>query len=209
MNRRSYLRLAGSGLLGVAGCTNSDSPPADTGTTTTSTTTTSSPDAELVNPSFESGLAGWTVGKDLPEDPNGSGEPVNNHVQTATDVAREGETALDLYIEGVADDGTVWVEQSVDFTGVSVVVVHAYSEQQSFNILSNVAFFAGAKPDGGLIEANFDRENDIEDHAGWKAYTYDVADASGRATLAVGMNVVWETGIRRFLDYIQFGRVDG
>ncbi|QRV17360.1 hypothetical protein JMJ58_19760 [Haloterrigena salifodinae] len=108
-----------------------------------------------------------------------------------------------LYIDGTADDGTIWVEQPVNVSRVRTVTVDVYSQQESFNRMSQVAFFAGKKPRSGLEESDFDREKDIEDHSGWKTYSYSVDDLSGTVTLAIGMNVVWETGVRRYFDDIR------
>ena len=154
----------------------------------------------LVNGSFEDGLEGWTIGTDLPSEPGESDEPVDHGVETVTREASDGESSVECYISGVADDGTIWVEQEVDFGQVSTVEVDAYSRQESFNEIAMLAVFAGEKPEDGLEEEDFDRDENIEDHEGWKTYSYDVSDVSDTATLAVGMTVIWETEVRRLLD---------
>lgn len=169
---------------------------------------TADPAATLANPSFEDELADWTVGTDLPSRPGDSDEPVDHDVSTTNADAADGERCLELYIEGVADDGTIWVEQSVDLTGVERVTVDVYSEMNSANRMSQVAFFAGEKPDGGLSEEDFNRDEDIEDHSGWKTYSYSVADLEGEVTLAVGMNIVWETTIVRRFDNVRLVRLE-
>ena len=220
MNRRSYvIGLGGALTTGIAGCSqlSDDSPDSETdpnGTTdpeneTDPETGTDDPNdspqqpsvSDLHNPSFEDELSGWTVGKDLPTTPGESDETVDHSASTTADDASDGERSLELYIEGVADDGTIWVEQSVDITDVETVTVDVYSRMNSANRMSQVAFFAGEKPDDGLSEEDFNREKDIEDHSGWKAYSYPVGDLEGEVTVAIGMNVVWETEIvRRFDD---------
>ena len=162
----------------------------------------------LQDPSFEESLTGWSVGTDLPTKPGDSTDPVAHSVSITTERASDGTHSMALYIEGSADDGTIWVEQPVNITRASTVTIDVYSEQQSFNRLSEVAFFAGKKPQDGLSESDFNRENDIEDHAGWKTYSYPVGDLTGSVTLAVGMNVVWETGIRRFFDNVRLVEAD-
>lgn len=157
-------------------------------------------DATVANGSFEDGLTGWTVGKDLPEVPGGSGH-VDHGVETTDRQASDGDRSVQFYVSGVADDGTIWVEQPVAFSDVDAVELDVYSRQKSFNEMAQVAFFAGEKPEDGLAEADFDRSEQTEDHEGWKTYSYDVADVEGTATLAVGINVVWETEIRRLFDH--------
>lgn len=198
MRRRTYLAGLGSVVTAaLAGCSavglgdgDDDSGDGDDA------------DAALRNASFEDDLTGWTVGSDLPEVPGGQGD-VDHGVETVTREAADGEAAVELYISGVADDGTIWVQQPVDFSGVDAVSVAAFSRQVSFNQIAQVAFFAGEVPEGGLAEADFDRDYHFEEHEGWERLEYDVSDLEGEATLAVGMNVIWETEVRRLLDDVR------
>ena len=216
MRRRTYLVGCSTALTaGLAGCAGSseepspdDSPSGDDPTETDQPDGTDTPHGDpeyplgLANPSFEDGLTGWRVGKDLPDVPGGGGT-VDHGTEVVTERASDGEQAVEFYISGVADDGTIWVEQEVDFSGVETVTLDAYSEMRSANILSEVAFFAGEKPDDGLQERDFDRSEDVQDHEGWKTYEYSVADLSGAGTLAVGMNVIWETDVRSVFDNVE------
>ncbi|WP_249038717.1 hypothetical protein [Haloterrigena salifodinae] len=214
MQRRSYM-ASFAGFLGVGLA--EGTPLTDRSTTSTDpqdeserlddppipdrSTTPSS--RALRNGSFESYLDGWTVGTDLPSVPGESTDPVAHSVSITSERASDGDHSLALYIDGTADDGTIWVEQPVNVSRVRTVTVDVYSQQESFNRMSQVAFFAGKKPRSGLEESDFDREKDIEDHSGWKTYSYSVDDLSGTVTLAVGMNVVWETGVRRYFDDVR------
>ncbi|AQL44222.1 hypothetical protein BV210_16545 [Halorientalis sp. IM1011] len=215
MRRRTYLVGCSTALTaGLAGCTGSsdesspDDSPADDPSDTDRPDGTDTPHTDpeypigLANPSFEDGLDGWWIGKDLPEIPGGGGT-VDHGTEVVTERASDGEQAVEFYISGVADDGTIWVEQEMDFSGVKTVTVDAYSEMRSANILSEVAFFAGEKPEGGLQERDFDRSEDVQDHEGWKTYEYSVTELSGTGTLAVGMNVIWETDVRSVFDNVQ------
>ncbi|WP_408959397.1 hypothetical protein [Natrinema sp. 74] len=209
MKRRSYLTGVGGVLsIGLAdrprfGSNATDSTDPQSEPDESATSRGSPATAALRNPSFEEYLTGWTVGTDLPAAADDPTVPVDHAVSVTSERASDGMNSLRLYIEGIADDGTIWVEQPVNFTGVQEVTVDVYSHQQSFNRMSQVAFFAGTKPRDGLSERDFNREHDIEDHSGWKTYTYSVSDLTGVATLAVGMNVVWETDIRRFFDNVR------
>ncbi|AWB27738.1 hypothetical protein [Halococcoides cellulosivorans] len=192
-DRRQFLALAGATATTVlAGCDG------DEGQTPTETTI---PDT-LTNPSFESGLDGWTIGRDLPEDPNNAGEPVDSSVAVTDRVASDGDRALACTIDGSADDGTVWVEQRVDLSGVSEVSVDGFSAQESFNTIAKLAVYAGPDPDGDLTESDFDTSKATEDHEGWETYTYDV-DHDGPGLVAVGISVVWETEVTRVLDDVR------
>jgi len=157
----------------------------------------------LVNGSFEDGLEGWTLGEDLPPKPGEESGTVEHDITTTSDTeveASDGETVLQFTLSGRADDGTLWVEQTVDFAEVEAVELDVYSHQQSFNEIGQIAFFAGAKPERGLAERDFDRDNPTENHEGWKTFRYDVSEVSVTGTLAIGLNIIWETEIVRLYD---------
>lgn len=198
MHRRTCITGLGSALLtGLAGCSalgSGDDGGSDDG---------SNDDATLGNGSFEDGLAGWSVGTDLPAPPGESSGIVDHGIQVTTDRAADGESTVQFYVSGVAGDGTIWVEQPLAFDDVDAVELDVYSRQTSSIEISQVAFFAGAKPEDGLVEADFDRDELIDDHEGWKTYRYDVGDVGGTGTLAVGMNVVWEADVRRLFDDVR------
>ncbi|AGN00823.1 hypothetical protein L593_04360 [Salinarchaeum sp. Harcht-Bsk1] len=169
------------------------------------------PSPSLVNGSFEDGLEGWTVGKDLPPKPGEDSGTVDHDVTTSSDTgieASDGETVLKFTLSGRADDGTLWVEQEVDFADAATVELDVYSEQESFNEIGQIAVFAGEKPEGGLVEEDFNREHPTENHQGWKTFRYDVADLTGTGTLAVGLNIVWETEIVRLYDDVQLVTIE-
>lgn len=155
------------------------------------------------NGSFECGLDGWVIGKDLPEEPGDSSDKIDHSVKTVTRKASDGCASVEFYLDGSADDGTIWVAQTVDLSDADSVLFDVYNEQKSFNILTQVAFYAGQKESDELVETDFDRSNDVEAHSGWKTFRYDVSDVDGAATVAVGMNIVWETGVKHTYDNIR------
>lgn len=224
MRRRSYLiALGAASAASLAGCnvtapdsggeTDTPTPTATptvtaTPTDTPTTSPTPTPRAGLTNASFEDGLAGWTVGRDLPEDPNDPGKPVASTVETSTAQASNGSTSVRMRVNGSTDDGTVWVAQGVEFGDVDTLRVDCYSEEATFNILAELAVYTGPMPEGGLSEEAFDTSEQTGDHAGWKTYEYPV-DFNGAGVVAVGMNVVWETTVERFFDEVRLVAADG
>jgi hypothetical protein len=224
MRRRSYLTALGAAAAAsLAGCNTNRNDPPDGGLTGTPTVTptdiptdspppsptrTPTPRTGLTNPSFEDGLAGWTVGRDLPEDPNDPGNPVASTVEASTAQASVGARSARMELDGSADDGTVWVAQGVEFSGVDTLRVDCYSEEATFNLLAELAVYTGPMPEGGLSEDDFDTGEQTGDHAGWKTYEYPV-EFTGAGVVAVGMNVVWETTVERFFDEVRLVAANG
>lgn len=208
MERRSLLALGGTALATtLAGCSSlggADSTSPSESTTEPEQTTTRTPSASLQNGSFESDWRGWTVGRRLPEDPNEPGtQRVASEAGVSTRYASDGETSLRVFIDGSQDDGTVWVQQPVDLSQYDYLAVD-YQVSTSFNEILQAAVYTGPEPDDSLEEQQFDRSNSLAGHdaAGWKTFVYDVShDADG--IVAVGFNIVWETGAVGFLDNIR------
>jgi len=193
VDRRAFLATAGAGALAaaLAGCS---APTSDGGGTETTG------EARLANPDFESGLDGWTVGRDVPTDPN-TGDPVYTHAAVTTSEAATGEHSLALTIDGRQDDGTIWVQQSIDLSAANTLAVGVWSPADSFNAITKVAAYAGPDPGRPLRESDFDTSTPVEDHEGWKTDEYDVTGATA-GLVAVGVSVVWETEVTRYLDAV-------
>lgn len=186
--------------------TRPEEPPGETTEATAQEPTTGDgtapPTATLENADFESGLAGWTKGFDLPDEPGNPGTKVDASAVSSTERASSGARSVRFTLDGSADDGTVWVQQEADLSGVDTLTVDGYSRQESFNTIAELAVYAGPVPETGLSEVDFDRSQATEDHEGWKTYEYAV-DHDGPGLVAVGINVVWETTVRRYLDSVR------
>ncbi|WP_188879886.1 hypothetical protein [Halarchaeum grantii] len=184
MHRRSFLATAGAlataGLTTLAGC---------------SAPTT----AGLANGGFESGLAGWERGRELPTDPN-TGAPVASAVTVSDEQASEGSRAASFFIDGRQDDGTLWVAQTTDLSDADTLAVDVWSPEESFNTITKVAAYAG--PERPLTESAFDTTRAVEDHGGWRTYEYPVESATD-GLVAVGISVVWEAEVRRYVDAVR------
>ncbi|MDG5777827.1 hypothetical protein VB773_05810 [Haloarculaceae archaeon H-GB2-1] len=207
MRRRRYLAALGvTASLGLAGCRVAEQPtPTETPTETERPPTTTPQPMRLQNGSFEDGLDGWTVGKDLPEDPNSDGlveteaRPVNADDPDAP-AAADGDHALSLYIDGRQDDGTLWVQQDVDLSEYDSLALDVHSDSESFTVVTRVAAYAGPRTD--LVEGTFDTTQAVENHEGWATYEYPV-DHDGPGIVAVGISVVWESEVTRYLDAVR------
>jgi hypothetical protein len=220
MRRRKMLALSGTALAtAFAGCSSlgggdsdpTDTPtddPTDTGTPTGTETPTTQPDpdvpGDLRNASFEHDWDTWTVGHDLPADPNEADErEVAYSTGVTTRTASDGTASFEAFIDGSQDDGTVWVQQPVDLSGHDYLAVD-YRVSDSFNEILQAAVYVGPDTDDALTEADFDRSNSLAGHEGkgWKTFVYDV-EHDGPGVVAVGFNIVWETGARGLLDNVR------
>lgn len=118
-------------------------------------------------------------------------------------MAAHGRQSVAITIDGSQDDGTAWVQQPVDLADVGTLSVAVYSPRESFNTLRKVAAYAGPMSEkGALSEAEFDTDEAVEDHSGWKTYTYPVG-YDGEGLVAVGVSVVWETTVTRHVDDVE------
>jgi hypothetical protein len=155
---------------------------------------------QLKNGSFEDGLAGWTVGRDLPADPNAEDdESVDSRVSVSDERASDGRHSCALFVDGRQASGAVWVQQAVDLGGFESLAVDYYSDRESFNIMTKAAVYAGPAPETDLTAADFDMTRAVETHEGWQTYEFPL-DHDGSGLVAVGVEVVWETEVTRYVD---------
>lgn len=186
MHRRRYLATLGTAVVALgSGCTE---PQHGDG-------------IEFRNGSFENGLAEWVPGSDLPEDPD-TGNPVAHTVIESPAHASDGAWSVELFIDGRQDDGTIWVQQQADLGDVDTLAFDVYSPEESFNTITKVAAYAGPNPSKPLTERDFDTDRPVEDHAGWSTEEYPVEHES-TGVVAVGISVVWETEVTRYLDNVR------
>ena len=219
MDRRRFLAATGTtAFLALAGCRDDDSAgttsvtspgngTSPAGSTTPGTTTTEPPEDGLTNGSFEAGLDGWQVGTDLPTDPN-TGDPVATDATVerggagGRPAASDGDRLLALFIDGLQDDGTIWVQQQVDLRPFDTLAVDVHSEMESANTVTKVAAYAGALPDTPLVETAVDTSRPADAHEGWGTFEYDTSPEP-QGLVAVGISVVWETEVTKFLDRVR------
>jgi hypothetical protein len=156
---------------------------------------------------FESGLAGWTKGADVPQDPNRPGETVAWSIEVSAEEAFEGSSSARYDLDGTQDDGTIWLVRSFDADpGLHDVrlALRLWSESESFNTLARVAAYAG--PVAPAVEADFDTSETANQVAGWREYAYDfVAEAGGdgRIHVALGISATWETLLTYYVDDVR------
>jgi hypothetical protein len=147
---------------------------------------------------FESGMDSWT--------------PASDHHERAYQISRtnklaySGSYSLEYFLNGLNDDGTIWVERRfTDLppkTRVGVTVMfHLHSDVQTrFNTWPVVAYAGAVQP---LTEADFTIVGQTNQVAGWAPYALKsatVTDNAGGLWMAVGFGATWETSRTYHLD---------
>lgn len=153
---------------------------------------------------FEADFGGWAKDAHVPEDPNNPGHPVAWDIRRVASRAYAGNRSLEFYIDGRADDGTIWIEKRLMVENASRVHVELafqlYSEAESFNLIAVVCAYAGtADPE---VEEDFTVLGPANAVAGWKRYTHSTtlqADST-EIWVALGISVRWETEMTYNID---------
>lgn len=156
--------------------------------------------------SFENGFGEWTADADVPEDPNNPGHPVEWHIKSVENVSHFGQRSLELFIDGRQDDGTVWIEREIELKKRSQVKVSfwLYSRRESVTTLAVVCAYIGTE--NPEAEGDFYVLGPADTAEGWKNYVYTAvldASSSGKAWVAVGISVRWETYLTYNVDDVE------
>lgn len=157
----------------------------------------------VIDEGFENGLEAWTVGTDLPDDPNMEGK-VAAEVTIQEETVFAGAKSARLYIDGRQDDGTIWIARQVDASmadEVSLSFRFWSPFKGSFNNLAYVVAYVG--PAQPQREADLPRLAPVTDVGEWDKLQVS-APTHGAESLwvAVGFSVVWESEQEYFLDEV-------
>lgn len=156
----------------------------------------------------------WTTKADVPDDPNRNGT-VRWSINAINRFAQTGNYSGMFAIDGLQDDGTIWLQRSIPVDGGSqydvTVSAAAYSEQESFNVIAHMVQYAGLTPPEQ--EEDFPQADTIDTDgdsaglrqplaraAGWETYNFtwttpQIQDETAHIHVGVGLSVVWETRI--------------
>jgi len=156
----------------------------------------------------EGDLGGWSINGYVPQDPNNPGHVVQWQIRRVSNISRSGVNAVELFIDGKQDDGTIWLERKISVkkdvqTRVSVSFWF-YSEQKSFNTIAAVVAYA--ETDKPEIEDDFAVVGVANEVAGWKNYACTTnlkAGSNGEVWVAVGISVRWETYMTYYVDDVK------
>jgi len=156
---------------------------------------------------FEDGLSDWTTDSDVPEDPNRPGQLINWTIDSANNISYSGNKSLLFYIDGLQDDGTIWIKNkfATDPNTIRNVTVsfQFWSETESFNELAVVVGYIGNET--AEVEEDFQVIGAANQAEGWKTYSCSSevhTDSSGDVHVALGISVRWETHMTYFIDNV-------
>lgn len=163
---------------------------------------------QVIREDFEEGFGDWFADADVPLDPNNPGHYVEWSITRSTDVASSGQYSLKFFINGLQDDGTIWIERRILVREGAQVEVSIsfdfYSDSESFNTIAVVCAYAGAREP--RFEEDFTVIGNANEVKGWKRYDYTVkvnAGSSGEIWVALGISVRWETYMAYFIDNVE------
>ena len=154
---------------------------------------------------FENNFGNWTIGSQVPEDPNNPGQHVEWLVQRFTNHSYSGKYSVLFWIDGRQDDGTNWITQKLTLESNSEKSVNIsfqlWSREESFNTLAAVVGYIGEnKPQA---EADFQVLGAANQVSGWRTYSFSnkiVTNNIGEGYVALGISVRWETELIYFTD---------
>ncbi len=154
---------------------------------------------------FETDLTSWETGADVPMDPNNPGNPVAWSIDVSPEQAAEGERSARFELDGLQDDGTIWLTRAFEVPANRTVDVDLdlllWNDTQSANTLIQVAAYGGPQPP--QAEGDFNTERPGNRVEGWDEYTYRFSvqsNANGRIWVAFGISVVWEAQVVYHID---------
>lgn len=157
---------------------------------------------------FENHFGNWTIGSQVPEDPNNPGHSVEWLVERSSNQSFSGKNSVLFWIDGRQDDGTIWITRKLTLEPNSEKSVNIsfqlWSGEESFNTLAAVVGYIGEnKPQA---ENDFQVVGAANQVSGWKAYSLSneiVTNNTGEVYVALGISVRWETELIYFADSVE------
>jgi hypothetical protein len=163
--------------------------------------------ARVALSSFERGFEGWTPDHFIEcETDDSCATPFEWSITRSQDQAFHRSVSLKAFLNGLNDDGTIWVERRFSVPPGSRVRAHLsfwlWSETQSdFNTWPVVAYVGTADPE---TEEDFAIVGQTDQKAGWKRYSQGsvlTAGPSGDVWVAFGIGATWESPRTHYLDF--------
>jgi hypothetical protein len=155
--------------------------------------------------SFEyPGMSLWHSDFDVPKPADLIG-PKSFYINQSGGESYDGTKAMELYLDGTSDDGTIWLERAIPVEPWSTVNVAV--DFELFRYLPDIAFQPVVAI--GTIDPEVERDFTVlpeGPHTGWWLHSYERTFATGPYDMihvAVGLTVTWETPGTFYLDLVQ------
>ena len=166
------------------------------------------PDQTTFFDDFENDFGNWTVGSQVPEDPNNPGHNVEWLVERSTNQSYSGNYSVLFWIDGRQDDGAIWITRKLSLEPNSEKSVkisfQLWSGEESFNTLATVVGYIGESDP--KTEADFQILGAANQVSRWRAYSLSneiITDNLGEVYAALGISVRWETELTYFADNVE------
>lgn len=177
------------------------------GVTTDVGTLTRATDGIGTSESFETGFGGWTADHHLQCEIDKTCDPLEWNITRSREQAYDGIYSLKGYINGIHDDGTIWVERSVEVTPNSNISIEIsfYLWSLRDSDMNNWPVLAYAGLNDPEHELDFKIIGQTDQFAGWKKYSYSTqltTDSSGIFWAGFGFGATWEVQRTYYLDLV-------
>ena len=157
---------------------------------------------------FENSLQGWTKDHFIDCEQEPTPCTFEWKINRSTQQAKSGSHSLKGTLNGLNDDGTIWMERQFSFapnTQATVVLSFwLWSEQEAdINTWPVVGFIGKRNPE---TEENFSIVGQTERKAGWARYELTrtlSTGATGKVWVAFGFGATWESERSYFLDSVR------
>jgi hypothetical protein len=163
------------------------------------------PDRTVVTESFEyPGLSSWHSDFEVPKQYPGMA-PKGFYVNRSGAEAYHGHHAMEMFLDGTADDGTIWLETAIPAEPNSFVDVNL--DFELFRYVADIAFL----PVAAVSVLDPEREVDFTvlpapSQEGWSLHSYRKTVFTGpyeMVHVAAGVTVTWETPGTLFMDLVR------
>ncbi|MDP3093781.1 MAG: BsuPI-related putative proteinase inhibitor [bacterium] len=157
--------------------------------------------------SFESGLGGWQTDHEIHCEQEIHPCLFEWSIERSTEQAQHGNYSLESFLNGINDDGTIWMEKTFPVPQNSTVTIDL-----SFQLWSEaatpvtqwpvVAYIGTADPE---LESDFTIVGYTNTVAGWQAYSHSRninTGSSSRIWVAFGFGATWEVSRTYFMDSV-------
>jgi len=156
-------------------------------------------DQQPIGESFENGWMPWV--------PDNDGHAPEFIIEISQDQAYDGSWSARIYIDSALNDGTGWVERTMDLAPYAMYQINMSFQLWSLDesSVNNWGVVAYAGIQNPKVESDFTTVGETDQVAGWKEYTYQTqvrTDFSGKIYVACGITCVGGMSRSYYIDLV-------